>query len=768
MSENRNEPIRKNKAGKPVRFRMPTAVPKEDDAPAESTAPVSEDTSAPKEALKEEKVSAPKETPAEEKVSESNKASIEEKTSESKKASAEEKVSEPKKASVEEKVSEPKKASVEEKASEPKKASVEEKASEPKKALSEEKVSEPKKAPAEEKASKPRRILVEEKGAHAKKTLFGEKPAESKDTLVTEQKTESNEALAEAEIPQSKQAPAKEEVPPPTKKKDFRLKSPFQSKKETAPADESSKPAAEPSKKKDKASKKPVKHRVLTQPPEQRKEAINNWQITEEPKQEAEQEESKLPDIQLDVPEDLNELTFSADSETIEAPEPEAVPEEPVYMPPEDTVEEVEQLDAPDQSDESQGTALDDEVTNLRFQRTPMTLSIPGLDDETDEDYIPFVGQTDDEEPEDEEEEEVEEEPRKRRKKKKKISVLGVIVRVILALALLCALAFGAMGIIYASGDILGLKESEENKEILIEPNSTVSDVADLLKENGVIDYPPIFKLYIKYQLDDHVNFKYGTVMLNPSMSYAEIIDALEQNVEDNTAVSVTIHEGENMVEIADALQAAGVCKKEEFLNAVNNHQFKYEFLSGINNPSERMYRLEGYLFPNTYEFLPNTDPDEVICKFLDELDYQIDSSMWTQMDIRGLDLDTVLRVASMVQAEAPNKRDMAKVSSVFWNRLNDSANYPLLQSDPTSKYAQRVLAANGASEAMVTAYDTYKSNGLPPGPINNPGAEAIHAALYPQTTDYYFFCSNLETGEFYYAATLDEHDANLGLAGLA
>ena len=751
MSENRNEPIRKNKAGKPVRFRMPTAVPKEDDdAPAESNAPVSEDTSAPKETLKEEKVSAPKETPAEEKVSES------------------------KKASAEEKAFEPKKASAEEKASEPKQASVEEKASEPKQTLAEEKGSESKKAPAEEKASKPRRILVEEKGAHAKKTLFGEKPAESKDTLATEQKPESNEALAEAEIPQSKQAPAKEEVPLPTKKKDFRLKSPFQSKKETTPADESSKPEAEPPKKKDKVSKKPVKHRVLTQPPEQRKEAINNWQITEEPKQEAEQEESKLPDIQLDVPEDLNELTFSADSETMEAPEPEAVPEEPVYMPPEDTVEEDEQPDAPDQSDESdssdesQGTSLDDEVTNLRFQRTPMTLSIPGLDDETDEDYIPFVGQTDDEEPEDEEEEEVEEEPRKRRKKKKKISVLGVIVRVILALALLCALAFGAMGVIYASGDILGLKESEENKEILIEPNSTVSDVADLLKENGIIDYPPIFKLYIKYQLDDHVNFKYGTVMLNPSMSYAEIIDALEQNVEDNTAVSVTIHEGENMVEIADALQAAGVCKKEEFLNAVNNHQFKYEFLSGINNPSERMYRLEGYLFPNTYEFLPNTDPDEVICKFLDELDYQISSSMWTQMDVRGLDLDTVLRVASMVQAEAPNKRDMAKVSSVFWNRLNDSANYPLLQSDPTSKYAERVLAANGASEAMVTAYDTYKSNGLPPGPINNPGAEAIHAALYPQTTDYYFFCSNLETGEFYYATTLDEHNANLSLAGLA
>lgn len=740
MSENRNEPIRKNKAGKPVRFRMPTAVPKEDDdAPAESNAPVSEDTSASKETLKEEKVSAPKEAPAEEKVSE------------------------------------PKKTSAEEKASEPKKTSAEEKASEPKQAPAEEKVSESKKAPAEEKASKPKRILVEEKGAHAKKTLFGEKPAESKDTLATEQKPESNEALAEAELPQPKQAPAKEEVPLPAKKKDFRLKSPFQSKKETTPADESSKPEAESPKKKDKASKKPVKHRVLTQPPEQRKEAINNWQITEEPKQEAEQEESKLPDIQLDVPEDLNELTFSADSETMEAPEPEAVPQEPVYMPPEDTAEEDEQPDAPDQSDESdssdelQETALDDEVTNLRFQRTPMTLSIPGLDDETDEDYIPFVGQTDDyEEPEDEEEEEVEEEPRKRRKKKKKISVLGVIVRVILALALLCALAFGAMGVIYASGDILGLKESEENKEILIEPNSTVSDVADLLKENGIIDYPPIFKLYIKYQLDDHVNFKYGTVMLNPSMSYAEIIDALEQNVEDNTAVSVTIHEGENMVEIADALQAAGVCKKEDFLNAVNNHQFKYEFLSGIDNPSERMYRLEGYLFPNTYEFLPNTDPDEVICKFLDELDYQISSSMWTQMDVRGLDLDTVLRVASMVQAEAPNKRDMAKVSSVFWNRLNDSANYPLLQSDPTSKYAERVLAANGASEAMVTAYDTYKSNGLPPGPINNPGAEAIHAALYPQTTDYYFFCSNLETGEFYYATTLDEHNANLSLAGLA
>ena len=131
---------------------------------------------------------------------------------------------------------------------------------------------------------------------------------------------------------------------------------------------------------------------------------------------------------------------------------------------------------------------------------------------------------------------------------------------------------------------------------------------------------------------------------------------------------------------------------------------------------------------------------------------------MLGRMEDLGLTLDETLALASIVQAEAPTSNQMKLVSSVFWNRLNDKETFPRLESDPTKKYA----ALSG-----IELYDTYKSEGVPPGAICNPGADAINAVLYPEETEYYFFCSNLTTQEFYYAKTLKQHEKNLAEAGL-
>ena len=135
-----------------------------------------------------------------------------------------------------------------------------------------------------------------------------------------------------------------------------------------------------------------------------------------------------------------------------------------------------------------------------------------------------------------------------------------------------------------------------------------------------------------------------------------------------------------------------------------------------------------------------------------------------------GKTLEETLTLASIVQAEAGDTANMKRVASVFYNRLNNSDDFPLLQSDPTSAYVRDVIIPNSdyVTDNMKTAYDTYKGAGLPPGPICNPGLDAIKAVLYPAETDYFYFCSNLETGEFYYAKTLEEHEANLVKAGLA
>ena len=133
------------------------------------------------------------------------------------------------------------------------------------------------------------------------------------------------------------------------------------------------------------------------------------------------------------------------------------------------------------------------------------------------------------------------------------------------------------------------------------------------------------------------------------------------------------------------------------------------------------------------------------------------------------MELEEVLTLASIVQAEAANTKDMKNVASVFYNRLNNPNEYPLLQSDPTTNYVEEVIIpySQVQTEKINIAYDTYKGAGLTPGPICNPGLDAINAVLYPAETDYYYFCSNLETGEFFYAETLEEHEQNLVTAGL-
>ena len=146
-----------------------------------------------------------------------------------------------------------------------------------------------------------------------------------------------------------------------------------------------------------------------------------------------------------------------------------------------------------------------------------------------------------------------------------------------------------------------------------------------------------------------------------------------------------------------------------------------------------------------------------------------VNANMMGRMNDLNLTLDQTMTFASIVQAEAPNKEQMRKVASVFWNRMNNSEMFPKLESDPTTKYVREIIKPNIelANESMYIAYDTYQGIGLPPGPICNPGVDAIEAVLYPEETDYYYFCSNLETKEFFYAKTLKEHEKNLVVAGL-
>ena len=173
---------------------------------------------------------------------------------------------------------------------------------------------------------------------------------------------------------------------------------------------------------------------------------------------------------------------------------------------------------------------------------------------------------------------------------------------------------------------------------------------------------------------------------------------------------------------------------------------------------------MEGYLFPDTYYFYENMSPEQVCQKIYLNFDQKMTAERYKKMEDLNITLDQLITLSSIVQAEAPTMESMTMVASVFWNRLNNPDVFPLLQSDPTTYYARDVIKPNMEIEdqLILDAYDTYKSPGLPPGPICNPGIEAIDAVLENFPSNYYYFYANVNTAQTYFAETLEEHEANI------
>ncbi len=344
---------------------------------------------------------------------------------------------------------------------------------------------------------------------------------------------------------------------------------------------------------------------------------------------------------------------------------------------------------------------------------------------------------------------------------------LKLLLKIFAALLILAFCALTSLGIIYASGDIFGLGESELPIVVDIEQNSSITEIAELLKEKGVIKYPFVFRAYIKFEAKD-TSFKFGTFTLHPSMPYGDIISMLSQSGVSDATPSITIVEGERAVDIAQKLEEKKICSAESFLNEVKkgNYSEEFSFLKDLPD-SGRLFQLEGYLFPDTHNFYQNTDAEEVVNRLLGNFEAKFTDEMMARVDELGVSLDQLITLASIIQAEAPNSSQMKMVSSVYWNRLNNSKEFKRMQSDPTKNYAS-LLLEYGASEEIAESYNTYSSHGLPPGAINNPGLDAIMAALYPEESNYYYFCTNLETGEFFYASDYATHQQNLAKAGLS
>ncbi len=230
--------------------------------------------------------------------------------------------------------------------------------------------------------------------------------------------------------------------------------------------------------------------------------------------------------------------------------------------------------------------------------------------------------------------------------------------------------------------------------------------------------------------------------------------------------VKITFPEGYTVTQMAKLLEENNVCTFDSFLAAVNNTtEMEYQFLNGIDNTEERAFILEGYVFPDTYEFYFEEGGEKALSRFLKNTEAKLTDEMYTQAEALGYTMDEIIAIASVIQKEADVEGEMSKVSSVIHNRLN--ASYNRLECDVTIHYLEKYVKPylTGDVNRYNELYNTYKCYGLPAGPICNPGIAAIEAALNPEDTDYMFFVTDADMN-YYYAATYEEHLVNCKKCG--
>lgn len=290
---------------------------------------------------------------------------------------------------------------------------------------------------------------------------------------------------------------------------------------------------------------------------------------------------------------------------------------------------------------------------------------------------------------------------------------------------------------------------------ITIPQGAGTAQIAQLLKKDNVISSEFFYRTMSKIRgIDGKYNF--GKFKLERSGGYEGIFKSLTQAGANVGSVKVTIPEGYEIYKIADTLEAKGLIDKDKFYYLIDYGDFDYEFVKNI---PQRDNQLEGYLFPNTYEFVPGDEYgiiNEMLAQF--EKTYQKYEGRVTEI---GMTMDEVITLASIIEREALGDEDRKLVSSVFHNRLK-SADYPYLQSCATVQYVLRerkpVLTLDDTR--IDSPYNTYINPGLPIGPIASPGEEAIEAALYPAESDYLFFVLGSDN-KHHFSKTFGEHKQN-------
>lgn len=373
-----------------------------------------------------------------------------------------------------------------------------------------------------------------------------------------------------------------------------------------------------------------------------------------------------------------------------------------------------------------------------------------------------------------EEEDRGPEKPRNRQRRR----IVPLFVKVLLYLVIV---GVAAVGLGFAAWecaqDLLAFGRSDEQLSVTIHTGDSVDAIAQMLKDEGVIKYPWLFKFYCNFT-DSNEKMDPGVYDICYNYDYHALVSSMRTNSNNRVTVRVMIQEGATCAQIFALLEKNNVCTVEQLEECAASTEFDYWFLEGIPYGAEN--RLEGFLFPDTYDFYEEDNPSRVLEKFLSNFNKKFTDEAKEQLTVLNETLAQRLRnagygddyiaaheitvyelitVASMIERESGGVQESGDISAVIYNRLCNPANFPYLQIDATIVYA-----LGGITEALTyedlqydSPYNTYLYSGLPVGPISNPGLNSIAASLYPSDENYYYYALDKSTGFHYFARTYDE-----------
>ncbi len=365
-------------------------------------------------------------------------------------------------------------------------------------------------------------------------------------------------------------------------------------------------------------------------------------------------------------------------------------------------------------------------------------------------------------------------EKKENRKNSKAVNTLSS-----LALSLAIIIFFSVVLCVYGIrciNDILALKTEDKTVEVTISDGMSDGQVINILKKNDLINNRLFCKMFLKviHITDDDYNggnYVSGVYTLSPDMGLEKMLSTIQADFTQSETVTLTFPEGWTVDQIAQKLEANEVCTAASFITTLQSVDFseEYDFLKSVDNKEMRFRALEGYIYPDTYEFYVGETSSSVVRRFLDNFKNRWIESYQEQANSLGMSVDDIVTLASILQKEAATNSQMSTISSILYNRLS-SSNFQWLQCDSTETYLLETIKPTLTSSSEDSdkylkyrdLYDTYSTEctGLPLGPICNPGDSAIYAALHPEDTNYFYFRHD-DKGKVYYASSFAEHEQN-------